>query len=282
MDPLNLRRWIWPMVWAGGIVLVVVAFLAVVQRALIYHPLRLDAASCADLAEVQGFGAWRNAGGEAIGFRSLPDGDDRRAPLAVLLAHGNAGCALQRAEYAAPLRAAVPDRAVSVYLLEYPGYGARAGSPSQQSFVAAAEDALRSIPADVPVIVFGESIGSGVAAALANSDPDRVAGLVLLTPFDSLANVAQHHYPVLPVRWLLRDRYPSSEWLRSYRGPVAIIVAGRDTVVPARFGRQLHDGYQGPKLVITVEDADHNDVLYLLSESAWAQALTFLLDPPAR
>ncbi len=269
------------MVWAGGIVLVVVAFLAAVQRALIYHPLRLDAAACSDLAEVQGFEGWTNAAGDAIGFRSLPDGDDPRAPLAVLLAHGNAGCALQRAEYAAPLRAAAPDRAVSVYLLEYPGYGARPGSPSQQSFLAAAEDALEAIPADVPVVVLGESIGSGVAAATAKADPERVAGLVLLTPFDSLANVAQHHYPVLPVRWLLRDRYPSSEWLRSYRGPVAIIVAGRDTVVPARFGRQLHDGYQGPKLVITVEDADHNDVLYLLPESAWAQALSFLLDQPA-
>jgi len=59
---------------------------------------------------------------------------------------------------------------------------------------------------------------------------------------------------------------------------VAIIVAGRDTIVPARFGRQLHDGYQGPKLLITAENADHNDVLYLLPESAWAQALSFLLD----
>ena len=72
-----MRRWIWPTLWAGGIVLVVVAFLAVVQRTLIYHPLRLDAAACADLAEVQGFDEWSNAGGDAIGFRSLPDGGDQ-------------------------------------------------------------------------------------------------------------------------------------------------------------------------------------------------------------
>ena len=273
-------RWIWPILGAGGIVLVVVGFLTVVQRSLIYHPLRVDAAACADLADARGFEAWTDAGGQTIGFRSLPDPGDRRAPLAVLLAHGNAGCALQRAEYAAPLRAAAPDHAVSVYLLEYPGYGARPGSPSQPALLAAAADALGSIPPDVPVVILGESLGSGVAAATAKAHPDRVAGLLLLTPFDSLANVAQHHYPVLPVRWLLRDRYPSAEWLRSYRGPVAIIVAGRDSVVPPRFGRQLHDGYQGPKLVITAADADHNDLLYLLPESAWAQALTFLLDPP--
>jgi pimeloyl-ACP methyl ester carboxylesterase len=266
------------MVWAGGIVLVVVAFLAGFQRSLIYHPLRLDGAACADLADTAGVEVWTNAAGQAIGFRSLPPPGDRRAPLAVLLAHGNAGCALQRAEYIPALRAAAPDRAVSVHLLEYPGYGPRPGSPSQQALLAAADDALAAIPADVPVIIVGESLGSAVAAATAGSHPDRVAGLLLLTPFDSLTNVAAHHYPVLPVRWLLRDRYPSAQWLDGYRGPVAIIAAGRDTVVPPRFGRQLHDGYRGPKLLITAENADHNDLLYLLPESAWAQAFSFLLD----
>jgi pimeloyl-ACP methyl ester carboxylesterase len=266
------------MAWAGGIVLVMVALLAGVQRSLIYHPLRMDTGACADLADAAGFEVWTNADGAAIGYRSLPAPGDRRAPLAVLFAHGNAGCALQRAEYAPALRAAAPDRAVAIYLLEYPGYGPRPGSPSQPALLAAAEDGLASIPADVPVIIVGESLGSGVAAATARAHPDRVAGLLLLTPFDSLTNVAAHHYPVLPVRWLLRDRYPSARWLDSYRGPVAIVVAGRDTVVPPRFGRQLHDGYQGPKLLLTAEDADHNEVLFLLPKSAWAQALGFLLE----
>ncbi len=273
-----MRRWIWPLLGAGGIVLAMVGFFAGVQRSLIYHPLRLDTAVCAQAAAAEGLQAWTNADGQPIGYRSLSGPDDPRPPLAVLLAHGNAGCALQRADYAAPLRAAAPGRAVSVYLLEYPGYGARPGSPSQESFLAAAEDALKSLPGGVPVIVVGESLGSGVAAATARSHPDRVAGLLLLTPFDSLVNVAQHHYPVLPVRWLLQDRYPAAQWLRAYRGPVAVIVAGRDTVVPARFGRQLHDGYPGPKLLITVDQAEHNDVLYHLPESAWAEAVSFLMD----
>lgn len=266
--------------WAGCIVAVVVAFLAAVQRSLIYHPLRLDAAACERIAGAEGFEAWRNADGHTIGYRSLADRNDPRAPVAVLLAHGNAGCALQRAEYAPILRAAVPDRAVSVYLLEYPGYGARPGSPSQQALLAAAADALASIPAPVPVLVLGESLGSGVAAATAMSHPDRVAGLLLLTPFDSLTNVAQHHYPVLPVRWLLRDGYPSEQWLRSYRGPLVVIVAGQDTIVPARFGTALYDDYQGPKLLITAGDANHNDLLHVLPESSWRQALDFLVDRP--
>ena len=139
-------------------------------------------------------------------------------------------------------------------------------------------DAVLAALEGLPLDITSHRTTSGVAAATARSHPYRVAALLLLTPFDSLVNVAAHHYPVLPVRWLLRDRYPSAQWLDGYRGPVAIIVAGRDTIVPARFGRQLPDGYQGPKLLITAENADHNDVLYLLPESAWAQALSFLLD----
>ncbi len=147
---------------------------------------------------------------------------------------------------------------MSVYPLEYPGCGARPGSPSQQAFLAAAADALQSVPGDVPVIVVRESLGSGVAAATATSHPERVAGLLLLTPFDSLVAVAQHHHPVLLPRSGGDGR------------------GRRDSAVPAQFGRRLHDAYPGPKLLIKAADADHNDLLYLLPESAWAQALAFL------
>jgi pimeloyl-ACP methyl ester carboxylesterase len=166
---------------------------------------------------------------------------------------------------------------VSVYVLEYPGYGARPGNPSQDAFLAAAAEALAGIPADIPVILLGESIGTGVASATASAHPDRVAGLLLLTPFDSLANVAQHHYPLLPVRWIMRDQYPSQEWLKKFRGPIAIILAEDDTIVPAKFGQKLHDTYAGPKKLIIADQADHNDLLHTLPPSAWQEALNFLL-----
>jgi hypothetical protein len=87
-----VRRWIWPLLGAGGIVLVVVALLAVVQRSLIYHPLRLDAAACADLADIHGFEAWTNADGQAIGYRSLPGPDGRRWPCSSRTATPAAPC----------------------------------------------------------------------------------------------------------------------------------------------------------------------------------------------
>lgn len=260
------------LVWLG-----LVAFVALTQRSMIYFPSRNDSASLERTAAAQGFEPWKNGQGETIGYYSVTPTEDPRPPVAILIFHGNAGYAVHRADYAAILRDAAPDRAVSVYILEYPGYGARGGSPSQQAFLAAASDALSSIAADTPVIVLGESIGTGVASATAAEHAERVRGLLLLTPFDSLANVAQHHYPLLPVRWIMRDQYPSEEWLKNYRGPVAIILAGNDTVVPAKFGQKLYDTYSGPKKLIIADQADHNDLLHTLPPSAWREALQFLL-----
>jgi pimeloyl-ACP methyl ester carboxylesterase len=184
---------------------------------------------------------------------------------------------MHRADYARILRAAAPDRALSVYILEYPGYGARDGQPSQSDFLAAAGEAVSQIPDNIPLILLGESIGTGVASATAAAHPERIAGLLLLTPFDNLANVAQHHYPLLPVHWIMRDQYPSAEWLENYRGPVAIILAADDSIVPAKFGQKLHDAYGGPKKLIIADQADHNDLLHTLPPEQWRQAMAFLL-----
>jgi pimeloyl-ACP methyl ester carboxylesterase len=257
--------------WLG-----LLAFLTLGQRSMLYYPSRNDNASLAREASSQGFEPWQNPSGETIGYRSLAASNDPRPPLAILISHGNAGYAMHRADYAQLLRTAAPDRALSVYILEYPGYGARAGQPSQETFLAAAKEALAQIPTSIPVVLLGESIGTGVASATASAHPDRVGGLLLLTPFDNLASVAQHHYPLLPVRWIMRDQYPSEDWLKHYRGPVALILAADDTIVPAKFGQKLHDTYAGPKTLIIAEQADHNDLLHALPPSAWQEALNFL------
>jgi len=262
------------LVWVGMVVL-----LALTQRSMLYFPSRQDPAALERLAAGHGFEPWRDPEGQVIGYRSHAAPDDPRPALAVLVSHGNAGYALHRADYATFLRAAAPDHAVSLYLLEYPGYGGRPGSPSQEALLAAAGEALAAIPDNQPVILLGESIGTGVATGTAARFPDRVDGLLLLTPFDSLVNVARHHYPLLPVGWILRDRYPSAEWLGAFDGPVAIIVAARDTIVPAAFGRALYESYHGPKKLIEDSTADHNDLLHTLPASAWREALEFLLQP---
>ena len=260
------------LVWLG-----LLAFLALNQRSMIYFPSTDNSANLEREAAAQGFEPWKNSAGETIGYRNLAASDDPRPPAAILIIHGNAGYALHRTDYASILRAAAPDRALSVYVLEYPGYGARPGTPSQPAFLAAANEALDNIPKHTPLLLLGESIGTGVASAAASAHPDRIGGLLLLTPFDSLANVAQHHYPLLPVRWIMRDQYPSEEWLKNYRGPVAITLAEDDTIVPAKFGRKLHDTYAGAKKLTIATQADHNDLLHTLPSSTWREALDFLL-----
>ena len=133
--------------------------------------------------------------------------------------------------------------------------------PPKKSLEAAAVEAFQTLSTNRPVYLVGESLGTGVAAYLAGRFPDQIAGVVLLAPFNSLTDVAQEHMPLLPVHLLLVDRYPSEQFLRNYRGPVAILVAGADAVVPEKFGRRLYDGYGGPKRLWFFPDGNHGTVM---------------------
>jgi alpha-beta hydrolase superfamily lysophospholipase len=163
-----------------------------------------------------------------------------------LMMHGNAGQAAQR-DYVLH-RLSDQD---SLYVLEYPGYGARAGKPSRESFDQSASEAyqlLRTRNPTTPVCVLGESIGSGPACALARetNPPDKI---VLAVPFDSLASVAARHFPFIPVRLLLRDNWNNVESLRHYAGPVEIFAALDDTVVPIEHAKALAEQIPTAKLI---------------------------------
>src|SRR5690606_10587359 len=92
-----------------------------------------------------------------------------------------------------------------------------------------------------PLLVVGESLGAAVAASAAARAPDAASGLLLITPWDRLEHVGSHHYPWLPVRWLLRDRYDTVANLRHSTLPLVIVIAEHDEIVPARLGRALHE-----------------------------------------
>ena len=98
-----------------------------------------------------------------------------------------------------------------------------------------------------------------MAAGAGARQRERTAGLILITPWDRLAHVASHHYPWLPVKWLLRDRYDSAARLASFDRPVSVVVAGHDSIVPARYGIALHAALGGPKRLMRIDGAGHND-----------------------
>ena len=225
------------------------------QRRLIYFPTKLDARVVEQMAAKEGFQPWRNKAGEIIGWKLPANGSPTGS---VLVVHGNAGCALNRSYIAKPIHDAASR---DVYVLEFPGYGARGGSPSMKSFLAAGDEAFASLPSQWPIHLVSESLGAGVASHLAKVNGDRVSGLMMFAPYNNLASVGQRQMPFLPVRLILRDRFNPAEWLKDYRGPVSILLAGADEVIPSDLGRKLHDGYGGPKRLQIIEGAQHNDVV---------------------
>ena len=142
-------------------------------------------------------------------------------------------------------------------LVDYRGYGASGGSPSEKALSA---DGLRWFDVgrtkSKRVFAFGRSLGSGVAVHVASARP--VAGVIAIAPYDSLAAVGQHHYPFLPVGLLLRHRFDSVALAPQMKRPLLCLVAERDQVVPAAHSRRLHDAWGGEKLWVELRGAGHN------------------------
>ncbi len=214
---------------------------ATLQRKLLFSPTH-DAPH-------QWLTAWKQ-GNDLIGYAHIVP-----APRNVwLLVHGNGGQASNRG-YA--LASFSPED--SVYVLEYPGYGQRAGTPSLQSFNAAARDAyefLRAEFPDKPVCVAGESIGTGAASSL-GAHPHPPDKIVLVVPFAILRDVVGDHVPIIPPGLLVRDNWNNIEALKHYDGPLEIFAAKGDTIIPIRHAKAL--AASKPKAIFHEFEGNHND-----------------------
>jgi fermentation-respiration switch protein FrsA (DUF1100 family) len=243
-----------------GLVLLVgvaVGMLTALQRQLIYFPdsttvppagLVLDGARDVTL---------HTSDGLALGAWFVPAGPAADLQTAVLVAPGNGGNRSGRAGLATELSR----RGLSVLLMDYRGYGGNPGSPSEDGLArdaTAAALALEELgyPAE-RTIYFGESLGAGVVAALQARRPP--AGVVLRSPFTELADVAAHHYPWLPVRQLLKDRFPVTSLLSVSEVPVSVVYGDRDSVVPTELSARVADEAGSLVERVVVRGADHND-----------------------
>ena len=240
---------------AGYLLLVGIVFL--VQRKLLYFPAPAPpAVDTVRLGNGMIFEPWPASGPAFRGYvgANLPAGSPVRGTVIVF--HGNAGGAHDRVYYGLALEA----RGYRVVLAEYPGYGGRQGELGEEAFVRdGRETARRALAAfDGPLLIWGESLGAAVAAAVA-ADPELpVAGVALITPWDSLPDLAQTLYWYLPARWLLRDRYDNLAALNRYGGKVAVLVAERDEIIPAPRSQRLYDELREPKRRWVFADAGHN------------------------
>jgi uncharacterized protein len=251
----------------------VVGFLIVawaLQRSLIYFPTR-QLGPRPPGAEKATFTT--SDGLELGGWFFPAEGTKGRA---VLVCNGNAGNRSHRVLLAEALR----DRGWAVLLYDYRGYGGNPGRPSEQGLAKDARAALSwlagrdDVDAD-RIAYFGESLGAGVAAGLAAERPP--VALVLRSPFTSLVDLGRVHYPFLPVRLLLRDRFPVVDHVRSYDGPVLVIWGGSDTIVPPAQSSAVAEAASRSRHVV-IPGADHNDPALLDGEVFVEAVVGFLAE----
>lgn len=243
------------------------------QNSMLYYPdSSLPAAE--DLAS-RSIRFWPSGPDGYRGFVSAARSSEFRGTVIVF--HGNAGTAADRVYYAE----ALTPLGYRVLLAEYPGYGKRPGDLGEKPFV---EDALESVRLagqqyGKPLFLLGESLGSGVAAAVAQNTSVSIQGLILVTPWDTLLDVARDKFPWLPVRLFLTDTYDTVGNLKQFREKVAILGAGRDQVIPVKHARKLYESIHAPRRIWIIEQAGHNDWPDRADPRIWNEIMEYLHPP---
>jgi uncharacterized protein len=176
----------------------------------------------------------------------------------VVMFHGNAGNIAGRSVKARYFM----DRGYGVYLCEYRGFGGNPGSPSEQGLYLDARAGLKWLEEQgyTPgqFVIYGESIGTGVAVQMALEVQPRL--VILEAPFSSAADVAKMRYSFLPVDLMLKDRYDSIDKIGKINASLLIVHGDEDPVIPLRFGKKLFEAANHPKEFCTIEAAGHNDL----------------------
>jgi uncharacterized protein len=224
----------------------------VLQRDLLFHPNHLHVSPHSvglnDVAEME----FATADGERLiaWYASAHQGQ----PTLFYL-HGNAGALAHRAGRIKLYR----NNGYGIFMLAYRGFSGSTGAPTEEHIVSdalMAYDQLKQLGVrDEDIVVYGESLGTGVAVQVAaNRHP---GGLVLESPFSSAVDVGSYLYPYLPVYWLLKDRFESVRYIDKVTAPLLMLHGEDDQIVPVRFGRKLFDAAQPPKMAYYFGGATH-------------------------
>jgi uncharacterized protein len=183
----------------------------------------------------------------------------------LLYFHGNGGSLAIRA----PRIARFMDEGWGVYMMTYRGYGGGTGQPTEVNNVADARLAYGALVLEGvephSIIVYGESLGSGVAVRIAIER--QLAGVILDAPYTSIVDVAAKAYPFLPVRTFLLDRYETVRYIANLKVPLLILHGERDDVVPVAMGRELARLANTPKRLVVFPNGGHSD-LYIDGNNA--------------
>jgi fermentation-respiration switch protein FrsA (DUF1100 family) len=192
-------------------------------------------------------------------------------PFTLVFFHGNGDCLATASETADPYIA----EGYGFLVAEYRGYSGLPGKPTEAGLYADARATLYAIRArgvkDENIILFGHSLGTGVAVQMA--EEFHVGGVILLAPYTSIPEMAQIQYPYLPAKYLARDRFENVEKIRNIHAPLLIVSGTDDQVIPPAQGRQLYHLANEPKEFHSIPGRGHNDAFGDLAPIAlgWAK-----------
>jgi len=254
-----------------GAYVLLVAAMYVFQGKLLYAP----GGEGPERAPIHRLAPWP----KAESYRGFVSYDGRDASLGtVLVWHGNAGTALDRVYFVRALEL----RGYKVVLMEYPGYGRRSGPMNERSFVS---DAVQSAEMAKhtfggPLYVIGESMGCGIATAVAAVKALDVKGAILITPWANLPDLAQSKFRIFPVKWITRDKYNNIENLTHFSGPVAVAMAAGDEVIPIKHTQRLYESIRSRKHMVVFKGAGHNNWPTDAKALWWGEVLRFVMDAP--
>lgn len=257
----------------AGIYLAVLVLMYFAQRHLMYQPGKVLPPASQTLIPNALLETVNTSDGLTLVSWYLPPAKDM--PVIVYF-QGNAATIADRDYKAAPWH----ELGYGVWLVGYRGFGGNPGSPTEEGLYTDAVAAFaaleeRGIGPD-RIILYGESLGSGVATHMAKELADQgtpVRGLVLEAPFTAMGDAAQDHYPFLPARWLVKDTYDSLRKISSIKTSLMIVHGDRDRVVRQEHGRKLFDAAQRPKTALWIKGAAHNN---LYDFDAGKQIIRFL------
>jgi len=255
----------WFLIVPAALYLLIVGVVYVFQRNLMYAPgHHMETPTHVGVSEMEAVSVET---GDGLVIESWYAAGDPGKPTIVLF-HGNAGTLDDRAFKARQFL----DAGYGVALAGYRGFGRNPGKPDEQGLYSDARAILDHVdkiaPDETGIVLYGESLGSGVAVQMAyeaviapgSSWKRRMAGLILEAPFTSMADAAASHYPWLPARMLVWDRFDSIEKIGGVEAPLLVIHGRRDRTVPFRQGVSLFDAAPEPKQAVWLEEAGHVNV----------------------
>lgn len=226
------------------------AYLAIFQRSYLYFPTAQAYDACPYYTEAE-----RITYGDTRFYHKK-----KHADTIVVVFHGNGGSACDREYYQAFLR----QTDASFLFVEYAGYAGDPETATMERILLNVRDTASVLQQRgyKNILIIGESLGTGPASYLATLLPEEnTAGIILVSTYTDVASVAAHHYPYLPVRYLLIDNFTPIKWLSQSRGPVAIIHGSNDKTLPIEVSKQLARSISPDRLsYYEIENAGHNDL----------------------